>query len=318
MNVGILYENSDWLESLFRRLDARRVPYLALDARDDSFSLDDAPDCAVLFNRVSPSSYLRDHGGAVPYALALLEAAVARGVRVIHGAGAFRVETSKVAQHLLLDELGLQTPRTLVFNGAAVLDRASEFPFPAILKPDMGGSGALVRRVTDLNHLAAVLDQEPDLFAPGRLLLLQEEVRTEDHSVVRVEMIAGEPVYAMRVRATNTFNLCPARGCERPPIDADRETPSVEFRHEPDLPPAVLEEARAVLVAAELDVGGVEFFETSRGRVYYDVNATSVYRREIERAAGVDGTDRLARFLARERQRALRSRRRVHRKREFV
>ena len=69
--------------------------------------------------------------GAGAAGLAAATVLQARGRRVVNGGGSFRVETSKVAQHLLFQELGLPAPRTLLFNRRdRALEQARSFPFP--------------------------------------------------------------------------------------------------------------------------------------------------------------------------------------------
>ena len=221
---------------------------------------------------------------------------------MLNGSRAFRLETSKAAQLLLLRRLGIETPRTVLFDRSrAVLELARDFPFPAIVKPDCGGSGAHVHRVLDRDHLAALFEEGFLERGPDGLWLLQEELSPPDGAVVRTELIGGELVYAMRVRATNTFNLCPAEGCSRPPADAEGAPPRVEFEPYPDLPAEALEESRRVARAAGLDAGGVEFVELAGGRrVTSDINATSVYREDVAGAFGADPLETLVTFLERE------------------
>lgn len=306
--LGILYENDAWLGPLLDALDRVGVPYETIDVQDAAFPLLAADRHALYLNRVSPSSALRGHDPAIRYTHALLTALESGGTRVANGAASFRMETSKVRQQLLMDALGVDTPRTLVFNNRAnVIELARDFVFPAIIKPDTGGSGALVRRIESHAHLERVLSDEEHLFGPEHLLLLQELIESPDGSVVRTEFVDGELVFAMRVTPRNTFNLCPADGCKRSPASAEDEggRAEVHFALERDIPEDAVDRAREIVRAARLDVGGVEYMETADGRrVFYDINATSVYRDDIQRAAGVDAFGKLGGFLARELARA--------------
>ena len=80
-------------------------------------------------------------------------------------------------------------------SDSRVRSAARSFRYPAILKPNCGGSGAYVRRVEDYAHLLDVLATERDLFAPEHLLLLQELVTSPDGSVTRLEFVDGALVY---------------------------------------------------------------------------------------------------------------------------
>ncbi|MCP3904214.1 MAG: hypothetical protein GY715_11335 [Planctomycetes bacterium] len=303
--LAVLFENDAWLGDMFAELDRREIPYHAIRMHDAALLLDDPPAYPLVFNRVSPSSYLRGHGPAIPFARTMLDVLRAHGRRVINGGDSFHLETSKIAQQLLFQRIGVATPRTVLFNHHEEIRSASTaLRFPAFLKPNCGGSGAFVRRVPDRAALLDLLDRDQDreLFGPDHLLLLQEELISRDGTIVRTEFIDGELVYAMRVRPTNTYNLCPADSCERHVADPDRhEAPRVEFEPYPDIAPDAVAQAREIVRAAHLDVGGVEFLETADdARWFIDINATSVYRDDICESVGVDAMSMLTDFIARE------------------
>ncbi|MCH8823722.1 MAG: hypothetical protein IH984_09470 [Planctomycetes bacterium] len=311
--IAILYENHQWLEGLFRELDFRGLPYHAINLDDAALFLDAPDDYPLVINRVSPSSYLRGHGSAIRLATGWLEMLERSGKRVINGAASFKVETSKVAQHLLIRSLGLSAPKTAVFNNReAIRPLLHRFPFPAILKPDTGGSGAYIRYVPSREYLEYLLKDEDKLFGPDHVLLLQEFITPADGTIVRTEFVDGEFLFALKVRPVNTFNLCPADGCERPPAAGQSEgdsEPTVDFEHYSDISSDAVAEARAIVQEAGLEVGGVEYIESSDGqRYFFDINAPSVYRPDIVEAAGVDAMTKFVDFIEREYRKELRKR----------
>jgi glutathione synthase/RimK-type ligase-like ATP-grasp enzyme len=292
--IAVLYENEAWMTDLFAALAERGIAFDAIDLSDGAFDLDDPGAHRLVINRVSPSADMRGNGSAIGLARGWLDAVERRGTRVLNGARAFGVETSKVAQYQLIRELGLQVPKTAVFSGPGALRRlADDFPFPAILKPDTGGSGVGIRFVGSRRELERLLEAEPELTQTDSVLLLQEFVSAPDGTIMRMEFVGDELIYSMRVLPENTFNLCPADGCERPPADGDGEADAT-FEHAPDVSDDAVAEARAIVRTAGLDIGGVEYIETADGtRWFYDINATSVYRSDIAAAAGVNAMDRL-------------------------
>src|SRR5206468_127220 len=103
--------------------------------------------------------------------------------------------------------------------------------FPAILKPNQGGSGARMFKVETLAGLEDLLAAQPDLWLPDNLLLLQEYLPHDARGtgIVRMEFLGGELLYAMRVTSDGSRTAsrpCPRRtaGSRRSPASASRST----------------------------------------------------------------------------------------------
>ena len=298
----VLYEHPEWQKPLFSALDAQGVRYGAFDLKKGCFDPDAIPEAQVYFNQASPSAYKRDHTRAVPLALALMRSLEQRGARVLNGSSAFSLELSKTFQAALMKSLEIEHPRTLAFNDVEVaLDMWGD-RWPALVKPDQGGSGARMFLLHSPDELVRLLDDSPEIWLPDNLLLMQEYFETDpSKGIVRMEFLDGELLYAMRVISSGTFNLCPSETCN-PESGAslcklpDAQTPPRFVLYE-DIPRAAVETGKRLMKAAELSVGGIEYLEAQDGRlVFYDINANS----NLRRLAGLefDPFARVATFLA--------------------
>jgi hypothetical protein len=143
--------------------------------------------------------------------------------------------------------------------------------------------------------------------------LVQEFLPARDGAVVRVEVLDGKFLYAIRLFPPQAggFNLCPADIChdERPP-SAERKS-AVEYcpggepekrrmhieGYEP--PSAIVKQVLAIAREAHLDLGGVEYLVNDRdGRHYfYDVNALSNFVTDAVRIVGFNPYEKLVDFI---------------------
>jgi glutathione synthase/RimK-type ligase-like ATP-grasp enzyme len=303
----VLHEHPEWQKPLFAALEGRRVPYQAFSLARAAFSSAEGPVAELYFNQASPSAYLRGNTRAVPLALAFMRTLELRGARVLNGADVFALELSKSAQATLLTTLGIDTPRSITFNDVGALRRyAGDVRWPALLKPDQGGSGARIQVVESMEHVEAIFRADPAVWLPDNLFLLQEFLPHDpEGGIVRLEFLGGELLYAMRVKTHGRFNLCPSPVCN--PEEGEghcavpAETPPalpVEFFPYPDVPREAVEIATRIVQAARLDVGGIEYLETDDGRrVFYDINANSNLRPSVAAAFGFDPFERVVDFL---------------------
>ncbi len=304
-DLVILFEHPEWQKPLFSALERRGIPFGRFDLKRASFDVDAVPRARLYFNQASPSAYVRGNTRAVPLALALMRSLEIAGAKVLNGSRAFALELSKSAQGSLLEKLGVAHPASLAFNDVdAAL--ASWHTWPALLKPEQGGSGARMYLLRSPDELPRLLSDRPDLWFPDNLLLLQEHFDVAaDRGIVRMEFLGGEFLYAMRVISGGSFNLCPSEMCNPDVGDGVCEVPAagpparaVEFHPYPEVPAAAVETGKRIMAAGGLDVGGIEYLEASDGRlVFYDVNANSNLRGPIARAFGFDPFERVVDYL---------------------
>ena len=307
-DLVVIHEHPEWQKPLFTAIERRGIAYAPFDLKQAAFSNDETALARLYFNQASPSAYVRGNTRAVPLALANMRTLERRGARVLNGADVFSLELSKSAQATLLRTLGIDTPWSITFNDAGAL-RAYEHAirWPAILKPDQGGSGARIHVVESLEQVCSIFSASPEVWLPDNLFLLQEYLPHDpDHGIVRLEFLGGELLYAMRVKTHGRFNLCPSPVCNPDEGDGvcevpEANAPPVEFYPYMEVPKAAVDTAARIVRAARLDVGGIEYLETPDGRrVFYDINANSNLRPSVAAAFGFDPFERVVDFLQRE------------------
>lgn len=294
--IAVLYEQAEWQRPLFAELGRRGLPHARVDVAGASFDpADPAPGWSLAFNRMSPSAYLRGLPGAVAWTRACLAHLEARGVRVVNGTRAFAFETSKARQLSLFEALGVPYPAArVVHRPEAASEAAAGLRFPVVVKPNVGGCGAGIRRFARPSDLEAAVRDGLDL-GPDGTALVQELVPRRDDAIVRIEVVGGEPLYAIRVVAEEgCFDLCPA--------DIRRERDEAGRAAEPYRPPPeAVERAVAIADAAGMEVAGVEYLVDDRDGTlrFYDLNANSNFVAEAPGLLGFDPFARLVDYLER-------------------
>ena len=310
--IGILDEHPEWSRRLLDELDRRGLPWEKIDHSIHAFDpRDRRARHSVVVNRTSPSSHTRGHKGVLFYAEALLAHYESLGIPVVNPVAAYRFEKSKALQLGLFERVGARYPRSLVVNhpiqALAALDRLR---LPVVVKPNVGGSGAGIVRVDSKAELESRLDRLD--LGPDGTALVQEYIEPVEGAIVRVEVLGGEYLYAIRIvrDAGAGFNLCPADICQVPggaiappddlgagPVSAPAGLTVTRF----DAPPEAIETVIRLARAASIDVGGVEYLVSKAdGRIYYyDVNATSNFVANAEAVVGFDPTARFADFIVR-------------------
>jgi hypothetical protein len=317
--IGILYEHPEWFKPLFATLDRRGLPYEPIHAESHRYdpSATSVP-YSLVVNRVSASSFLRGHSQAILYARQYLGYLESLGVPTVNGLSAFDLDLSKARQLTLMTKLGLPHPRSRIANSVEqVVAAASELEYPIIVKPNLGGSGALMRRFDSADELRAAADagEVAPILGVDTTAIVQEFHQTRG-SIVRVEVLADKLLYGIRIHngTSQNFNLCPADICQTPdgvaeavpaandldfcPVDAPVLR---QLQIEATSPPAwVVDGVIEIFRASNVDVGGVEYLESERdGQIYlYDVNSLSNFVTDAPTLVGFDPFERFVDHIA--------------------
>ena len=215
---AIYHEHPDWFRPLFAELERRGIPFIRLDPRAHLYDPSEkSVPYSLLFNRMSPSAYLRGGVQGMFFTLGFLAHLERLGVPVVNGSKGFAVELSKARQLTLLESLGLGYPKARVINHPSRAVEASVgLRFPVVVKANIGGSGAGIVKFATRDALAASAKAGELDFGVDHTALVQEFVPARGGHITRVETLGGKYLYAIKVFTTGeSFNLCPADICQR-------------------------------------------------------------------------------------------------------
>ncbi len=307
--IAIYYEQQHWFKPLFEQLDARGANWVKVDARNHHYDIAaQETEYSLLFNRMSPSAWQRGMGHGIFYTLNYLSHLEEKGVRVVNGSRAFTHEISKALQYTVLETLGLEYPKAIVINHPSqALSAGEAIGYPLILKPNIGGSGAGIKKFNSPAELRGAVEENSLSFGIDNTALVQEFFTARDGVITRVEVLGGEYLYAIQIHITgDTFDLCPADICKNTKgeeltrlacqVDAPKSGLTVEA-YEP--PRKIIDDVERIMEVAGIEVGGIEYVIDDRtGRLlYYDINALSNFVSDPERMIGFNPYARLADYL---------------------
>ncbi len=307
--IAIYYEHPDWFKPLFTELEKRGLPFEKIDAVNHQFDISDSSKkYSLVFNRMSPSAYLRNGTQGIFYTQSYLKFLEDSGVKTINGYKAFLYETSKANQLSLIHKLGYKYPKAKVVNHTSQLVRATHgLRFPIVVKANIGGSGAGIVKYNSESSLAEDIMQNQIDFGIDHTALVQEYIPARGGYITRVETLGGKFLYAIKVYTNGeSFNLCPADICQTTDgkelvrnacaLDAPKTGLKVEAY---DPPAEVINAVEKIVQSAGIDVGGIEYIIDDRdGEIlYYDVNALSNFVADAVNVIGFNPHERLVDFI---------------------
>ena len=307
--IAIYYEHPDWFKPLFAELERREISYVKIDAAAHTYdpSETQSPD-SLVFNRASPSAYLRGHEQVTFHTLSWLRHLERIGVPVVNGSAPYEMETSKALQLDILSELALPFPKARVINNALLaVEAARGLRFPIVVKANIGGSGAGITRFDDIDSLSTAARSGAIALGIDNVALVQELAPLRDAHITRVEVLGRQFLYGINVYpAEDSFNLCPADVCQT--TDGQQlsrtacavDAPKNGMRVEQFTPPReIIRQVERIAERVQLDVGGIEYLVDDRdGKPYfYDINALSNFVADSRNVVGFDAFERLVDYL---------------------
>lgn len=294
--LAVLYEHPQWFQPLFAALDRHGMSYVPIQLAGHRFdpASTEIP-APLILSRVAQSSFLREPEHPIFYAEALLDHWERSGARVLNGADVLAIDSSKARQLALIRSLGYSIPETRVVHRARdLLDAIEGMAFPLLVKANIGGSGAGIVRYSSAEELRASIADRMTPQSVDQVLLVQDYVPPRGGSIIRLETLGGQFLYAIEVESRgDSFDLCPADACIAQPgrkaIAMHAVTPAKD----------VIEAAERIAHAAGLDVGGIEVVIDDRDGTprFYDINAMSNFVADPLNVLGFDPHDRLIDYL---------------------
>jgi hypothetical protein len=307
--IAVYHEHPDWFRPLFAELERRGIPYVRLDAAAHRYDPSErSVPYSLVFNRASPSAYLRGHGQSTFHTLHWLRHLERIGVPVVNGSTTYGYELSKATQLDALATLGLPYPRSVVINDPSqAVAAAEDLRYPVLVKANIGGSGAGITKYESAKVLERSVSDGAVSLGVDNVALVQEAAPLRDGHITRVETLGGKFLYAINVYpATGSFDLCPADACQTTTgVELVRgacaiDAPKTGLRVERASPPAeIIEQVERIAQFTQLDVGGIEYLVDDRdGKHYfYDVNALSNFVADAPNVVGFDPWVNLVDYL---------------------
>lgn len=311
--IAILDEHEFWLDPLYEELKKRNVPYKKIDISSESYSPFENKNYSFYVNRLSPSSKKRGNDASINFALNYILDLETKGIRVINGSQSVLLETSKAYQASLLLQHGFLTPKTWIFNNLTDLKSffsSDKINFPILIKPNCGGSGMEIKKFHSQDSFLSALNKNEIEMPTEKILVLQEYIKPKDGYIVRVEIIGGKFVYAMKVFTDENFNLCPSEKCD---LDRSKDKPldlgycvatpknNVKFELFNDYEQSFIDQLVYFTKKVGLECAGIEYLvDDKKNKYVYDINALSILRSTFKLEYNIDAWSILADYIVSE------------------
>lgn len=194
------------------------------------------------------------------------------GYRVLNGGADITGTKNKLAQHVLLSQLGLPMPRWAIAKRKQdALEAARELQFPVIIKTPFGTHGIGVFYAENAETLQPIVDYLG--VSDGNPAIIEAFIGEANRKDLRVFVLHDQVLAAMERAA-------PAGDVRANAALGGVGTAAVLSEEERGL-------ALAVAKAFACEVAGVDLLRTASGPLVVEVNANPGFA-ELERATGLD------------------------------
>ena len=307
--VFIIHENEEWTKPLITALKSRNIPYANWDMSSAVLDLSRPAPEGVFYNRMSASSHTRGNRFAPEMTVGVLAWLESQGRITFNGRSALNLEISKLVQYAALERVDLLVPQTIAVSSRDdVIKAYQSLPFDEVItKHNRAGKGLGVQLLKSEAAAREHIDNPQFEESVDGLTLVQHYIKPVDGTITRVEFIGREFLYAVKVDASNGFELCPADVCSlEAGFCATEDNAKFPFDIIPDFEntqagKTLIPKMKAVMDNEGLDVAGFEFVTDEAGRHYcYDINTNTNYNGDAEARFGIYAMDCLAEYLGKQ------------------
>lgn len=310
MKIAFLYEHPSWSDALLEAFERNAIELTKIDVAELAFATEATTDAQydLAINRVNIMPSENRKPEVVFQTLHYLGWLENNGVRVVNGARSHFIGASKAMQNGIFSSLGLHCPMAIaIYRAEDALAAAEKVGYPAIIKPNLGGSGAGVAKYDNAAELEAAIKIKSIDLGIDRTGIVQQYIES-DGFVYRVEILGDQLFYSIRqpIQA-GSFNYCAADGCaaDAEPVekaeDFDFCVLTEESRIEVFQPEqAVIDNVVSIIKRSSADVGGVEFLiDQNTGQpCYYDFNPYSNFVSNGEALLGFSPEQTYIKFIS--------------------
>jgi [lysine-biosynthesis-protein LysW]---L-2-aminoadipate ligase len=204
--------------------------------------------------------------------LHLLHALAELGVPTLNRYEAAAICNDKYLTTAALMRHQIPTPRTtLAFTPETALQVIEEFGYPVVIKPTVGSWGRLLARINDRDAAEAVLEHKTTLGSYQHSIFYIQEYIAKPERDIRA-FVVGDRVICAIYRTSEHWVTNTARGATTTNCPVTPELDSL---------------CRAAAQAVGGGILAIDLFESSRGLLVNEINATMEFRNSIE-PTGVD------------------------------
>ena len=300
--IFIIHENNEWVEPLLIHLSNLQAPFETWHMNQVCINTSNDPPIGIFYNRMSASSHTRGHRYAPEYTAIVLDWLEYHNRRVINNSRSLNLELSKSLQYKELKIEGIKVPNTLFAKDKSqLLEFGKSFPLPFLTKHNRAGRGLGIKLFSEYKSFKEYIKSEDFNESVDGITLLQEYITPKNDTIIRIEFVDSQFLYAVQVDTTKGFELCPADACNLEEEYCPANTTGNKFMILEKFTNPILEHYQSVLKKNCIEIAGIEFIEDQNGQLYtYDINTNTNYNSIAEDLSNLKGMKAIASFLNKE------------------
>ena len=300
--VYIIHENDEWIAPLRTHLHNLQVPFEEWHMDRVVVNTLNTPPQGVFYNRMSASSHTRGHRFAPEFTAVVLNWLEVHNRRIINNSRALSVELSKSLQYKELAKENIRVPKTVYANNKKkLLQLGKNFMLPFLSKHNRAGRGLGIKLFYDYPSFKKYIASDDFENSIDGITLLQEYIKPKTDTIIRVEFVDNQFLYAVQVDISKGFDLCPADACNVEKEEFLMNATGNKFMILNNFADSIICSYQKVLKNNCIEIAGIEFLMDENERLFtYDINTNTNYNSIAESLYAKKGMEEIAKFLKQE------------------